>query len=97
MNRRSRTLPADDRLTYRGFVDRIDFEIIAQIRNDFTWKHYGDRMTPVSASVMENLVSTPERLRSSFSRVGLCLCGSNGRDSHALYLASSTVTLIGER
>jgi hypothetical protein len=50
-------------LTFRGFRDRTDFEIIAQIRNDAARKQYGDRVTPIGAQLMKSLVSTPERLR----------------------------------
>ncbi len=63
MNNQSPASPAHNRLTLRGFRDRADFEIMAQIRNDAARKQDGDRMTPIGAKLMESLVSTPERLR----------------------------------
>jgi len=62
MSNQSLASPVDDHLTLRGFRDSTDFEIIAQIRNDAARKHDGDRMTPVGASLMESLVSSPERV-----------------------------------
>jgi ribosomal protein S18 acetylase RimI-like enzyme len=63
MSKQSPASFAHDRLTLRGFRNRSDFEIIAQIRNDTARRQDGDRMTPIDAKVMESLVSTPERLR----------------------------------
>jgi ribosomal protein S18 acetylase RimI-like enzyme len=62
MNGPSPASPADDRLTLRGFRDKGDFEVIAQIRNDAARKLYGGGMTPIGASSIESLVSSPERL-----------------------------------
>jgi ribosomal protein S18 acetylase RimI-like enzyme len=56
-------LSTDDHVTLRGFRDRDDFEIIAQIRNDAAQEQQGTGMTPVSARAMKSLVSTPERFR----------------------------------
>jgi ribosomal protein S18 acetylase RimI-like enzyme len=56
-------LKADDRLTFRGFQDRVDFEAIAQIRNEAARKHRGDDMTPIDASSIERVISAPDRLR----------------------------------
>lgn len=62
MRNRSPGLPVDDRLTLRGYRDRSDFEIVAQIRNEAAREYYGDGMAHVSASLMESMVSTSERL-----------------------------------
>jgi GNAT superfamily N-acetyltransferase len=53
--------PVDDRMTLRAFRDSADFEIVARIRNDAARKHGGDRITPVDATLMGSLVSSPER------------------------------------
>jgi ribosomal protein S18 acetylase RimI-like enzyme len=49
-------------MTLRGFQDTADFEIIAQIRNASARKHLGDSITPIGASFVEGLLSSPERL-----------------------------------
>jgi len=63
MSNQSTASFAPSRLTLRGFRDRTDFEIMAQIQNEAARKQRGDRMTPIGAGLMESLVSTPERLR----------------------------------
>ena len=63
MSNQSTASFAHSRLTLRGFRDRADLEIMAQIRNDAARKQQGDRMTPIGAQLIESLVSTPERLR----------------------------------
>jgi ribosomal protein S18 acetylase RimI-like enzyme len=63
MSKQSPASFAYNRLTLRGFRDRTDFQIMAQIRNDAVRKQHGDRMTPIGAELMESLASSPERLR----------------------------------
>jgi ribosomal protein S18 acetylase RimI-like enzyme len=61
-NQSSASFP-HNHLALRGFRDRSDFEIIAQIQNEAAREQHGDRVTPIGAELMESLTSTPERLR----------------------------------
>jgi len=63
MTRRSDTPDSEGHLTFRGFQDDVDFEIIAQIRNKSTQNAVSGSVTPVNANQIETLVSSTDRLR----------------------------------
>jgi len=62
MDEQSLTSYSDKSLILRGFQDAVDYEIIAQIRNESVRKHQGENMRPIDASLIESLASSPQRL-----------------------------------
>lgn len=50
-------------VSLRGFRDRSDFDIIADIRNRLALKHQGAKITALDAKTIENIVSANERLQ----------------------------------
>ena len=62
---KNRTLfPGDiERLTLRGFREQADYDLIAEIRNDFMRVRDGGNANIIDGSLIKNIISDSDRLR----------------------------------